>query len=67
MSGLASGAGIICRMVRESAGWTQAELARRLGVARSTVLRWERGARIQDKHFRRLLAAYNEQRKHEIE
>lgn len=33
------------RLVRRRLGLTQAELARRLGVARPTVTRWENGSR----------------------
>lgn len=30
---------------RQAKGWSQLELARRLGVARNTVVRWEHGTR----------------------
>jgi transcriptional regulator with XRE-family HTH domain len=34
------------RMIRESAGFSASEIARELGVAPSTVCRWERGERL---------------------
>src|SRR4051794_36713278 len=38
-----SSVGEILRAVREASGWTQAEAAKRIGVARNTVSRWELG------------------------
>ena len=35
--------GEILRAVREARGWTQAEAAKRIGVVRNTVSRWELG------------------------
>jgi transcriptional regulator with XRE-family HTH domain len=34
------------RVIRESAGFSAAELARELGVPASTVCRWEKGERV---------------------
>ncbi len=34
------------RVIREGAGFSAAEVARELGVAPSTVIRWERGERL---------------------
>lgn len=39
------------RARREKANITQAELARRVGVTRFTVCKWESGARSPDKQF----------------
>ena len=41
------------RRLRESRGWPQAELARRVGVSRAAVSQWERGetANIKIRHF----------------
>lgn len=36
------------RYLRESARYTQAELARELGVARMTIMRWEGGETVPD-------------------
>lgn len=33
------------RLMRQGRGWSQADLAERLGVSRSTVQAWERGSR----------------------
>ncbi len=44
-----------CRLLRQEAGWTQAELARRMDVHRSTVSRWERDGRgMTDERFLKL-------------
>ena len=43
MSGAGPAVNISVRQVRESAGMTQAELARRLGVSQPNVARWESG------------------------
>ncbi len=34
------------RQLREERGWTQEQLARRLGVAQGAVSKWERGQRL---------------------
>lgn len=44
MSGEA-GAGDILRACREQRGWTQLDIAQRMGVNRSTVTNWEQGTR----------------------
>lgn len=43
------------RQLRDQAGWTQVELAERLGVTANTVARWERGEVSPDNRSRRLL------------
>lgn len=42
--------GRLIRQQRESVGWTQAELAARLGASRTSVSRWERGHRTPRLH-----------------
>jgi DNA-binding transcriptional regulator YiaG len=50
------------RLARQRAGWTQAALARRIGVTAMTVSLWERGRksipRSRAAAFRRIFAAY---------
>ena len=44
------------RQLRESRGWTQAELARRVGVHTNTLARLERGEHLPSEPLRRLIA-----------
>ena len=44
------------RQLREERGWTQQELARRLGVTQGAVSLWERGVRRPYRRTRRRLA-----------
>jgi len=45
------------RRYRTAKGWTQAELAERVGVSTNTVQAWERGAGIRPKNLARLAEA----------
>ncbi len=44
------------RLARESQGWTQEELAEKLGTTSVTVSRWESGITFPSRHFRRKLS-----------
>lgn len=45
---------------REAMGWTQAELAERLGVSQVSVSRWETGERVPGRPVLKLLDAIRE-------
>lgn len=51
MSGL-----IALRKIREDKGWTQPDLAKRIGVSFETISRWERGEKEPRKQHRDKLA-----------
>ncbi len=42
------------RLARRRKGWTQSDLAQRLGVSVNTVSNWEKGAEPRARMFRRL-------------
>jgi transcriptional regulator with XRE-family HTH domain len=50
----------LLRSARESRGWTQEELAERIGTTGVTVSRWESGVTVPSRHFRKKLSAIYE-------
>jgi transcriptional regulator with XRE-family HTH domain len=47
----------LLRSARESLGWTQEELAERLGTTGVTISRWESGITVPNRHFRQKLCS----------